>query len=214
MDTFYESSMDKTNAIYAHEQYDAGVRLHFHRAFELAYITEGTASYEVEGESFLAKPNQIMFSHCYYQHKCSGVPTHTKYVIVVPGNFSHDISDRFEKQTLPSLLEDTDYNKTLLVYFKKLVSEGESMSVLLKKGYVQLLFGSLLEHYDGILVKPKNRNLPIILDILNYIDQNFREHITLETLSSEFGYNKTYFSRLFNQHIRNVNKQLYKHGAL
>jgi AraC-like DNA-binding protein len=41
----------------------------------------------------------------------------------------------------------------------------------------------------------------IISDILSYIDTHINEQITLESLAREFGYNKSYFSRLFNDHL-------------
>lgn len=44
-------------------------------------------------------------------------------------------------------------------------------------------------------------NLSMIINVLNYIDEHFTEPITLDSISSVFGYNKYYFSRLFNKYI-------------
>jgi len=48
-----------------------------------------------------------------------------------------------------------------------------------------------------------------IVAALNYIDEHYSEPITLETLASVFGYNKYYFSRLFNSYIgENINSYI------
>ena len=36
---------------------------------------------------------------------------------------------------------------------------------------------------------------------MNFIDDHCCEQLTLESISKHFGYNKTYFSRIFNDHI-------------
>jgi len=200
-DVFYESNKDKSSDIFAEKQKEFGGRFHFHRAFELAYITDGRARYLIEDENFIAEKDQIVFAHCYYRHKSFEDIKHEKYVIAVPENLSRDVAVLFSDTTLPMLLPDTEFNRTLLPFFEKLANECTDMSRILSKGYANIIFGSLSHHYNSIAVKPKNKNVLIIADILEYIDCHFRDKITLESLSATFGYNKTYFSRLFNQHI-------------
>ena len=198
---FYESTKDKMNGIFAEKQHEYDGRLHFHRAFELGYITEGSAHYIVEDEEFTATEGDIVFCHCYYRHTSTVDSPHTKYIAAVPENLSKDVATLFKDSTLPIHLSDKQFNKSLLPYFELLSRESKNMTKILSRGYANILFGSLSSHYNNIAVKPKNKNVEVIADILNYIDEHFREQITLETLSARFGYNKTYFSRLFNQHI-------------
>lgn len=200
-DIFYESNKDKSSDIFAEKQKEFGGRFHFHRAFELAYITDGRARYLIEDENFIAEKDHIVFAHCYYRHKSYDDIKHNKYVIAVPEKLSRDVASLFEESTLPTLLADTEFNKTLLPFFEKLTNECSDMPRILSKGYANIIFGSLSQHYNSISVKPKNKNVLIIADILEYIDDHFRDKITLESLAATFGYNKTYFSRLFNQHI-------------
>lgn len=201
-DIFYESQKDTSGIIYAEKQLPYAGRLHFHRAFELAYITKGkSGQYIVEDETFCAEENQIVFLHCWYRHTSSAIFEHEKYVIAVPENITKDIAALFKAQTLPTLLTDTEFNKTLLPYFEKLVYEGKEMPKILAKGYANIIFGSLFSHYDSVRIKPKHKSVSTIEQILNYIDEHYKEPITLETLACHFGYNKTYFSRLFNKNI-------------
>ena len=200
-DIFYEYWKDNQNTIFAQKQIEYPGRLHFHRAFELAYICEGQAKYIVDTETILASPDHIVFCHCYYQHASAFAPAHSKYVIAIPEHLTKDIALLFSNSTLPALLTDKEFNRTLLPFFEKLVNDADSISGMLSKGYAQVIFGSLAEHYDGVATIPKNKNISLIADILDYIDNHFQEPITLDSISAHFGYNKTYFSRLFNKHI-------------
>jgi len=200
-DIFYEYMKDNQNTIFAERQREYPGRLHFHRAFELAYICEGQAQYIVDTETFLANSDQIIFCHCYYQHASTAALPHTKYVIAIPEHLIRDISVAFRHYTLPALLPDKSFNKTLLPFFEILVKEATTMSSMRSKGYAQVIFGSLAEYYNSVSTIPKNENISLIADILSYIDDHFQEPISLESISTHFGYNKTYFSRLFNKHI-------------
>ncbi len=197
----YESLKDTSGSIFAEKQNEYPVSLHFHRAFEIAYILEGVSHYTIEGEEFEARPGDIVFAHCCYRHRSLPTPTHTKYVVAVPENITSDISKLFKNNTLPPLLNDKEFNKTLLPYFEALVNGKNNMLKILAKGYSNIIFGSLAAHYEKTEIKQKNKNVSIIEDILNFIDEHYCEPITLESISKEFGYNKTYFSRLFNGHI-------------
>ncbi len=198
---FYEALKDTSGLVYAEEQREFAGRLHFHRAFELAYILEGSAVYNIEGERICAQAGDIVFVHCFYRHQSLAEPTHSKYVIAVPENITSDIAELFKESTLSPLLCHKEFNKTLLTYFESLVNAGDNTPKMLVKGYANVIFGSLAEHYEKTDIKQKNKNISIIEDILNYIDLHYREPITLESISGYFGYNKTYFSRLFNSHI-------------
>ena len=196
---FYESFKDTSGRIYAEKQKENSGRIHFHRAFELAYILDGVAMYNVEGDRIRAEAGDIVFVHCCYSHQSLMEPAHNKYVIAVPENITSDVAELFCESTLSTVLSDKEFNRTLLGYFESLVN-GKNLKIV-AKGYANVIFGSLANHYERISVKQKNKNISLIEDILNYIDVHYMEPITLESISEYFGYNKTYFSRLFNNHI-------------
>jgi YesN/AraC family two-component response regulator len=74
------------------------------------------------------------------------------------------------------------------------------MPHLVKKGYINIILGMLLDHYPTISVKTAD-GMEIMVDILHYIDEHYKEPITLESIADAFGYNKCYFSRMFNRYI-------------
>jgi AraC-like DNA-binding protein len=197
-DAYYEALKDTRGRLFAEIQKEYASRYHFHRAFEMAYIFEGEAKYQVEDRIFSASKDQIVFAHCYYRHRSFDILPHKKYVIAVPENLSHDVYELFSSVTLPHLLPDREFNQTLLPYFKALYACDRDTPPIVITGYVDLIFGLLASHYKSITVSPKNKNVSVIADILNYIDQHLSEPLSLESVAKTFGYNKSYFSRMFN----------------
>ena len=197
-DIFYEAKKDTNGRIYAEIQKEFTSRYHFHRAFEITYIFEGSEKYLVEDEHFSVDTDQIIFAHRFYRHRSYGDSSARKYVIAVPANISHDISALLDDSTLPTLMADKEFNRSLRPYFEALIKTDSSTPQIIVKGYVSLIFGLLSEHYKNTVIVPKSRNVSTIIDILNYVDDHFEEPISLTDIAKAFGYNKSYFSRMFN----------------
>jgi AraC-like DNA-binding protein len=198
-DAYYEALKDTRGQLFAEIQKEYFSRYHFHRAFELAYVFEGEAQYQVEDKIFSLCTDQIVFVHCYYRHRSFDMLPHKKYVIAVPEKLSPDVYELFSACTLPHLLPDREFNRTLLPYFKALYACDKDTPSIVISGYVNLIFGLLLSHYKGITVEPKSKNVSVIADILNYIDKHLCEPLCLAEIAGVFGYNPSYFSRLFNR---------------
>ena len=196
-DAYYEALKDTRGTLFAEIQKEYASRYHFHRAFEIAYIFEGEAKYRVEEEDFFAEKDQIIFAHCYYRHRSYDVTKHRKYVIAVPEQLAHDITPLLSESTLPNLLPDKEFNQTLLPYFQALYETTAETSEIVIKGYVSLIFGLLLSHYKSITVAAQSKNMSIITDILSYIDRHIDEPLNLGKIAGHFGYNTSYFSRLW-----------------
>ncbi len=205
---FYESFHDKESALRAFSCTDAVTSAHFHRCIEILYITEGRLEAEVDGAHVTAEKDDIVFVRRCAVHAILPAPSYYDCVLLIKSQFSEDFSSLLEKETLPALLADKQFNRTLFPFFEKLREEIEEMPFLVAKGYIDVIIGSLLSRYERMPVVAAP-NLSMVVAALNYIDDHFAEPIGLETLSSVFGYNKYYFSRLFNSYIgENINSYI------
>lgn len=200
-DFFYEASKDNNRRVFTEVQTTSHSRPHFHRAIEIAYITEGTAHYSIEGERFAVEADQIVFSYAYYTHSSYNYTPYRQYVIAVPNNFSKDIIRLFKDSVLPAVLTDKSFNKELKPYFENMMNITDNTPEIIIKGYINLIFGLLAEHYHNEALKPKHKNIILIAEILDYIDLHFEESISLGDIAEHFGYNKSYFSRFFNKYV-------------
>ena len=189
---------DKSSEFKIWRSHDSNTPPHFHRCIEMLYITHGRICGEVDGMSFYAGKDDIVFVRRCAVHELSPAPTYRNYVLIVKSAYADDFSPALEKETLPPLLSDKAFNRSLLPVLHNMEKAGNSF--LVQKGYTDVLIGSLLSHYERQPFTP-TPNLSTVVSALNYIDEHFAEPITLDSLAAQFGYNKYYFSRLFNAYI-------------
>ena len=126
-------------------------------------------------------------------------PLYKNFVLIIGPRYSDDFSGIFQTETLPAHLSDSAFNRTLLPYFRDLDDKSDAPELVVK-GFIDIIVGNLLDHYEKVPATP-TPNIGIIVAALNFIDDHYREPITLEQISGVFGYNKYYFSRLFNTYI-------------
>lgn len=197
---FYEAMHDKENQITFFEGNSNPTPPHFHRCIEILYLLDGSVKSSVDDETFLATKDDILFVRRCAVHALEPDRDFRDYVLIVKTQFSDDFASMLEKETLPALLSDKEFNRKLLPIFQEMARKETQDSFLLTKGYIDLLFGKLLSHYERrkIIATP---NLSTVVAALNYIDEQYQQSITLDSIASHFGYTKYYFSRLFNQYI-------------
>ncbi len=199
----YEGFNDRRTELYIQTQHMEKahkVSLHFHRCYEMIYVIDGEMICTCGKESVTAREGNFVFVQKYYSHSYEAKETYNKYVFLFPPNFYADFEKTLGSNTLPVLLDDRKFNRTLLPLIKKLHENFSLMSTLIKKGYVDVIMGELIAHYPLIPVE-KNNNIDLLVKILDYIDENYDKPLSLDSISAAFGYNKYYFSKLFNRYI-------------
>ena len=196
----YENNRDKDSELYITLGQAKSCSVHFHRNFEILYVTSGAMKGEVNGVPFIAEKDDIVFVSNYYTHyhECTKEPNEYCCVIV-PANMSADFIGKFKNKTLPCLLSDKEFNRKIKDIL--LTPDLNSAPSLVKKGYMIVIFGLLLNHYETIEVET-SPDTELIIQILNYIEENYQKDLTLESLAKQFGYNKYYFSKLFSRYVK------------
>jgi YesN/AraC family two-component response regulator len=112
---------------------------------------------------------------------------------------SSEFIGKFKNKTLPCLLTDKQFNRKIKDIL--LTPNFNSLPEMVKKGYMMVVFGMLLDHYDTVEVET-SPDTELIIQILNYIEDNYQKDLTLDTLAKQFGYNKYYFSKLFSRYVK------------
>ena len=181
--------------------------LHFHRKIELTYMICGSNVSYISNAKYCAEKDDILFIPQYQTHSYTTTADAQRFVFMPTPDFMSDSIRIFESRSLPPLLASKRFNREkILPLFEDMHATLADKSLaphtkeLLLKGYTDIVFGRLLEEY-GALLTENNGSVELIFHILTFIEENYAENITLELLADRFGYNKFYFSRLFNVHI-------------
>ena len=200
-DITYEYFHDKDTELNVAQGENRTCGSHFHRSIEILYVMDGAIRTEINGKEYLAEPDDIIFVHGYYTHAFAPEPSYRKIFFVIPSNYGNDFDTIFQRSSLPPILDDKEFNRdNIRDLFQKMFDEQEHMPSLVKKGYLNVVLGSIIDRYP-LLPLEKNEGVDILVGVLNYIDNNYASPVTLDALSKTFGYNKYYFSRLFNKYV-------------
>lgn len=183
---------------------------HMHDSFELSCILEGNGFFHQGKQTIEVKPGDLLLSNPYEMHSYTTLPDKPvtmltlqinvrflrRYIEYIPKlAFKSGQITKLPKAELDVLKKYLF--KTAIAYF--VYSRSQQFDVI---GNVVLLFGKLVSLIDWVLEKDcddadkefsKNR----ALRLSDYIDENYRQKITLSTLAELEGISTTYLSHYF-----------------
>ncbi len=171
---------------------------HFHRQFEILYVVQGKNALTVNGETALLGPGDFGFADSYDIHSAQSYEGCLSVSIILP----YAVMGRYLKiRDSRSFVSNFVTGETAALF--------HPVFGLLQRyrGNTDLLLQSLGETFLGLLLRtvplePSNRKpAELIYQILNFLEENFKSDLSLETIALHFGYNKHYFSKLFHSYF-------------
>lgn len=186
---------------------------HWHPELEIFYLLNGTADFVIEGQRFRLVQGDALVIDSNQIHEVQARHSMMQLIIHVDRSFIDarlNSSDRYlihlsreelvDKQ-LGSYLELLDRLKELVPLYVRQPPgyQLESESIVLDVCY------RLIRDFAIPLTKEDRpdltHNQERIRQILNYINDHYKEKISLEDISGEFGLSREYFSRLFKKNV-------------
>lgn len=199
------------NNIYTSETYPSS--LHFHDYYELLVIVDGDIHYVHERDIYYPQQGDIILippGHLHCSKPNSEKTEYKRYVFYFYSNFLDELgadvlldfavnlskSHFYFAPSHSTMNEIMSLNERLLSAFEK----NTLPDLLLAKSYILQLFyilNSLNWDRPG-----KTAVLPAILrDILQYIDTNYTQQISIADISERFFYSPEHISKLFRKHL-------------
>lgn len=204
MDNFFYNDILNLNKEYAIEKMcveDAQTmhNLHFHDYYEIYYLEKGSRTYFIKNNSYKMIVGSVAIIPPYTLHRTMG-PSGSYYGRILLQFYSSiflldSIKDKFDT-ILGSVRFKGDSQLLVTNLFNKIL-EIETTNIDLKNELAKIKINELLvtlinaDFSEAISV---NNNISRIVD---YIDNNFSEKITLDFLSKKFNISKWYLSRTF-----------------
>ena len=184
----YMNSEKKENTVFA---------THFHESTEIVYLEKGEIETTVNGIAFTARSGDAVFVNRFDLHSYKSYKGTVTHVFIMGKKISEPFF-RGSHICFPTLLKDKAANTEIFGTVLNLIKYAGSETT--DTGIACLLFGLLLKFYSPVKSDEK-KETHIVRQIVEYIDVHYSENITLNSLSSEFGYSANYFSKLFNQYL-------------
>lgn len=201
-DYFYEQNADELYHFNFHRAENNYVTAHFHRGIELAFVCGGSVRIVINGEERVLHEGEISVANGYDVHYYDGRDSSSIFVLLFGDHYKSD--SMLAGKCFANFLTDREKNKVLFDYLG-LIPQSRPLNELLKKGIANTVLGLIVELY-GLREKRTDEKYRFT-EVLAYLEEHYREDITLDELSAQFGYTKNYFSTLFNRftgtHLRN-----------
>ena len=185
---------------------------HWHKEFEIIRVLKGSIKVYLNSIEYQLESGDILLVESQYLHRAE--PNDCIYeCIVFDLNMllrqQNDITQKYistflhlsSKINCILLKENNEINKTFTQLFDTL---GNKQPYYELKVY-SLLYDCFFKLYNGSCISPIDKSphthqIEAITLILDWIEKNFTETITLEKLSSISGFNKKYLCRIFKEY--------------
>lgn len=170
---------------------------HYHNQIELFYVISGSQTVTINGRTFEAKKGDIVYCNPYDIHQYYFRATSFILFIGIPTSYatyfnSYTGSGRLAKNHIKKSKITSEIYKVM-----KSFSSAKQHSFMYNFGLVNQLLGLLFESV-GIESQNSVKSQNLIQTILNYINENYCNPLTLKTIAEHCNYNQYYISRIFN----------------
>ncbi|ACL75900.1 AraC family transcriptional regulator [Ruminiclostridium cellulolyticum] len=183
---------------------------HLHAQLELLYVEDGEIEITVNGCTRLLKKGDLSVSFPNSVHSYN-TPPHQERMncivvilnLILAGDFINTLLKFHPKVPFISsdnLHKDVPYAINTL-YEEYNYAQSKPVYTPICKAYIQIIISRLLQQMELITNTDVNY-FDIIFDIINYINENYMQPISLNDMSRALGVGKHYLSRVFSDKIK------------
>lgn len=182
---------------------------YWHQSIELLYVLSGSAQVQCRNAQYNLHEDDVILINMFDVHAVSGNPCEVLSLKIDISALDPEISHFFQNRFNCNSSIETDKSK--FISLKQLISlivksnvNPEDDIELLNKSYIYKLLYILTASFkveDTTNSKDGNNNLERIKNIINYINENYREKISLTNLADTFYLSMPYISKIFKEFI-------------
>ena len=144
-----------------------------------------------KGDAFIFSSEQVHYYENYDKHKLG-------FIVLLSRGYLHDFNVFNKDAKFPALLQNKKANAELYALLQKW-SDYEDRTFLVDCAFANLFLDKLIKLYGlSGTTNLENMNTTAIA-FITYIQENYQENLSLDSMAYRFGYSKEYFSKKFKQ---------------
>lgn len=202
-------------SVYVERSKEFCCKKHTHEFLELVYIKDGTGKHIINDVSYDVKKGDLLFINYGKTHSFESENGMDYYNILLTPEFiseqltnSENAIDLLTLSCFESFSNFNDepkirFSSSEIIFVEQLLNEMEREFAKKDAGYTEVLKSCITVLLIHIFRKMDNGMLTddkkIPAEILDYIDNNYNEKITIKDLAKRCFYNPSYFSRIFSE---------------
>lgn len=195
MNSRFAIEREKNNKIYYKEYVNDFCFPHFHSQIELYFITDGEMDIVINSHQKLLKKGELAVSLSYDTHQYKTNRYSRSEVFIIPLYLADKFQALIKKQrVVQPFITHSDSVEFIRECIKKI--KLGNLSDLEIQGYIYLILGKV---HKFISLEPTDEHICVDLSskILFYLNNHFKENISLNSLAHDLGYSQYYISRYF-----------------
>lgn len=167
-----------------------------HRSLEIVYVKDGNMQVTINNKAYMLKKDQAMIILPYETHSFLSTGYSDSYTCV----FSHEFVTAFDnmisgKALTNPVLDITSESNIFLL--KKIFDENSSKLEL--KGALYLFCAEFLS--NSSLTDISKMDYELLHKVLNYVQENYTNNISLKEIAKDLNYSYTYLSKYINNFL-------------
>lgn len=206
----YEYTRDSDRWPYCFDYPDNHCLPHFHSSLEFNYVLKGEMKATLDGKTQRVKAGEIVLVPSYVVHTFTTDKVSDTLVLIIPLDYLPSMKPIFQRNSFRHLIvkdpqwssHDTAVNASEFLTILEILSSSRYLpDHPTYRGYVQALIGLAID-YGELIEDSHNPTGELGRDILSYLQEHFREDLSLDELATHFGYSKSRFSHIFNERFQ------------
>ena len=183
------------NKLYFSQYKNPSRWFHFHSQLELHFVDEGEIEVWINDKRKVLQAGEASVALSYDAHCYQTIGESRASLVVIPTDlceeFLYEVKNK--RTTTPFIQNKEALEKLRTCYREMQAAENNRIKQL---GYIYVLLGILMEEMQ---FEPLSSPIDTTLSsgILFYINEHYKENITLQSVAATLGYNPGYLSRYF-----------------
>lgn len=176
---------------------------HFHATIELVYVQEKSIDALLNGTYFKVEKGEILVVPSYTTHRFTSPENSKSIELQIPLAYIRSFHEITRKNSfVETLMPNCEASREILRHMECLLKQGSSFGKdnFIVRGAIYSILGILIENVE-MRETEKDSDHKKICNVLSYLQLNYQQQISLDTLATEFGYSRSRFSLIFNKNV-------------
>ncbi len=200
MSAFFEIDRESDRKIHIFRTANNNCEPHFHSNIELVYVVDGNINVNINGQLRTLSDGCMSIANSYDIHCYSNINSDTIVMIIPIELVNSYVASIRSKVFSTSFIEPSENTRQIRYIMQQLILSRDCENDLISKGCAYYILG-LLCNCVKLIDKPDVSSTDLARKILVYLQQNYLNTLSIETLAKHFGYNKDYLSKFFNSYL-------------
>ena len=170
-------------------------KFHFHSQIELYFVNEGEMEVLVGDQQRLLSAGEMSVALSFNPHGYNTPKSSASAALIIPTYMCEDfvIATREKRARTPFITNKSMVDR-IKTHVKALLRDG--INEIEREGHIYVILGIVM---DALSLEDISESLDSDLSsgLMLYINENFRNEISLSSVATHFGYSQSYISRYF-----------------